>query len=91
MAIEIILIALVVFLVAVFAMALGAIFGKRCLRGSCGGLSSLRARAGLPLCEGCTAAADSQHEAPTAAALPDKDALREANQIGSRGRQEHSA
>jgi hypothetical protein len=45
--------ALVVFLLAVLGMALGVIFGKRCIRGSCGGLSGLRDESGRPMCDHC--------------------------------------
>ena len=51
---KIILAALTVFLLAVLGMALGAIFGRRCIRGSCGGLSGMRDESGRPLCESCS-------------------------------------
>jgi hypothetical protein len=55
---KIIFAALAVFLLAVFGMALGAIFGKRCIRGSCGGLSNLRDESGRPMCEHCPSRKD---------------------------------
>ncbi len=51
---KIVFAALAVFLLAVLGMALGAIFGKRCIRGSCGGLSGMRDESGRPLCENCS-------------------------------------
>jgi uncharacterized protein len=50
---KIILAALAVFLLAVLGMALGVIFGRRCIRGSCGGLSNLRDESGRPMCDHC--------------------------------------
>jgi hypothetical protein len=50
---EIFVVALVVFVLAVLGMAIGVIFGKRCIRGSCGGLAGLRDRSGKAVCEHC--------------------------------------
>jgi hypothetical protein len=47
------IVALAIFLLAMLGMALGVIFGKRCLRGSCGGPDGLRDSNGQPLCERC--------------------------------------
>ncbi len=51
--------ALAVFVLAMLGMALGVIFGKRCIRGSCGGLSSMRDPAGRPMCDQCPSREDS--------------------------------
>ena len=53
--------ALVVFGIVVFAMSLGAIFGNRPLKGSCGGLNNLKKLLGITPCEGC---ADAGPECP---------------------------
>ena len=50
---EIFLAALVIFVLAMLGMAIGVIFGKPCIRGSCGGLSALRDRSGRSYCEHC--------------------------------------
>lgn len=47
------LIVLTVFALAMLAMAMGLVFGKRCLRGSCGGLAGLNDESGRQLCEAC--------------------------------------
>jgi hypothetical protein len=49
--------ALVVFAVALAAMAVGVIFRYRCLLGTCGGLAGLQDNQGLPLCDACAARA----------------------------------
>ena len=46
--------ALAVFLLAMLGMALGAVFGKRCIRGSCGGLAGMSDESGRPLCDSCS-------------------------------------
>jgi hypothetical protein len=50
---KVIFAALAVFLLAVLGMALGVIFGRRCIRGSCGGLSGIRDESGRPMCDHC--------------------------------------
>lgn len=45
--------AVLVFVAAVFAMSLGAIFGNRPLKGSCGGLNNLKKLIGLTPCGAC--------------------------------------
>lgn len=47
------LLAALVFAVAVLAMAVGVIFGKRRLRGTCGGLAGLRDEQGRITCDAC--------------------------------------
>jgi hypothetical protein len=50
--------ALAIFLLAMLGMALGVIFGKRCLRGSCGGLAGMRDPSGRPMCDQCPSRED---------------------------------
>ncbi|MFC1757992.1 FAD:protein FMN transferase [Planctomycetota bacterium] len=40
--------------IALIAMAIGVIFGNRCIKGSCGGMEGLTDEHGRPLCEGCS-------------------------------------
>lgn len=47
------LVTFVVFAIAIVAMALGVILGKRRLKGTCGGLAGLRDEAGRPACDVC--------------------------------------
>ncbi|WP_146452998.1 (Na+)-NQR maturation NqrM [Bythopirellula polymerisocia] len=49
-----ILISIVVFAVALSAMAVGVIVSNRRIKGSCGGLANMRDSHGNTLCEGCT-------------------------------------
>lgn len=46
--------ALVVFVVAITAMAVGVLLGNRQLRGSCGGLANWRDARGRTICDACT-------------------------------------
>ena len=48
------LIALAVFGVALAGMAVGVIFSNRWIKGSCGGLNNFRDSTGNPICEACT-------------------------------------
>ena len=48
------LLAAAVFAVAIAAMAAGVIFGKRRLRGTCGGLANLRDSDGRTMCDLCS-------------------------------------
>jgi hypothetical protein len=50
---KIILAALAIFLLAMFGMALGVLFGRRCIRGSCGGLAGMRDPSGRAMCDHC--------------------------------------
>ena len=45
------LVAFLIFGLVMAAMAVGVIFSNRTIKGSCGGLGSLAAKVGLPLCE----------------------------------------
>ena len=45
--------ALAIFLLAMLGMALGVLFGKRCIRGSCGGLAGMRDPSGRAMCDHC--------------------------------------
>jgi hypothetical protein len=56
--------ALAIFLLAVLGMALGVIFGKRCIRGSCGGLSGIRDESGRPMCDHCPSRNDATNGEP---------------------------
>jgi len=53
MSLTLFLAAVAVFAVAMAAMAVGVIFGRRRLRGSCGGLAGLRDKDGNTLCDAC--------------------------------------
>jgi len=59
----------VVFALAIFGMAIGVILGNCRLRGSCGGLSSLKDDNGEPLCGSCETPAED---------CPIKDAVKSA-------------
>ncbi|HUG18252.1 MAG TPA: (Na+)-NQR maturation NqrM [Planctomycetaceae bacterium] len=48
------LIALGVFLVAVIGMAIGVIFSNKRIKGSCGGLASMKDSQGQTICDVCT-------------------------------------
>lgn len=48
-----ILVAFVVFAVALTAMAVGVIFSNRRIKGSCGGLANMRDSQGKTMCEAC--------------------------------------
>lgn len=48
------LLAAAAFLIAVGGMAVGVLFGRRCLRGSCGGLAGRKDEYGNVLCEMCS-------------------------------------
>lgn len=48
------LVVLAIFLVAVLLMAVGVIFGRRRIQGSCGGLAGMRDRTGRTMCEVCS-------------------------------------
>lgn len=50
-----ILVAVAVFAIAMGAMAVGVLLGRRQLKGSCGGLSSMTDEQGNSLCESCSA------------------------------------
>ena len=49
-----IIIAMVVFSLAIAGMAIGVILSNRRLKGSCGGLANLRDSNGRTLCDACT-------------------------------------
>ncbi len=49
-----ILIAMIVFALALTGMAIGVLVSNRRLRGSCGGLANMRNSEGSPLCEACS-------------------------------------
>lgn len=49
-----VLLAGVVFIVAMLAMAVGVIFSNRRIRGSCGGLANMRDAQGRTMCDACT-------------------------------------
>ncbi len=51
--------ALAVFVLAMLGMALGVIFGRRCISGSCGGLGSARDASGRPMCDQCPSRGES--------------------------------
>lgn len=53
------LIVLGVFLIAFLGMAIGVILSNRCLKGSCGGLSTMTDEHGRSMCESCTTPKDS--------------------------------
>lgn len=45
---------LIVIGIVLFAMSIGAIFGNRRIKGSCGGLNNLKKLLGLTPCAGCS-------------------------------------
>lgn len=49
-----IIVAIVVFAIAIAGMAIGVILSNRRLKGSCGGLANLRDSSGKSMCEACT-------------------------------------
>ncbi len=51
-----------VFAAAIIGMAVGVVLSNRCLRGSCGGLSSLPGEAGQSLCESCSTTKAAENE-----------------------------
>jgi hypothetical protein len=61
---KIILAALAIFLLAMFGMALGVLFGRRCIRGSCGGLAGMRDPSGRAMCDHCPSR-EADSEAPS--------------------------
>ena len=74
---------LIIFGLALIGMAIGGLCGRRCLRGSCGGLSTMRDEHGTPMCELCTdpapeceAKRSSNTQSPSAAASSDAPAAR---------------
>jgi len=54
--------AFLVFLGVVAGMAIGVIFGRRAIRGSCGGLSAWRDELGRPMCEACAECPEKRDE-----------------------------
>ncbi len=46
--------AFIVFAMAILGMAVGVMFNNRCLKGSCGGLSSLPKDSGRSVCDACS-------------------------------------
>lgn len=48
------LLAVLIFVVAMLAMAVGVIFSNRRIRGSCGGLANMRDAQGRTICDACT-------------------------------------
>jgi FAD:protein FMN transferase len=50
---QVFLITLVVFLIAVAAMAVGVLWGRRGIRGTCGGLANFKDSQGRPMCDAC--------------------------------------
>jgi hypothetical protein len=46
-------IASIIVALAVLGLALGVVFRRRPIRGSCGGLANLRDEHGRPMCESC--------------------------------------
>jgi hypothetical protein len=59
---KIFLISLAVFGAVIVGMAVGVIFGKRRLKGSCGGLSAWRGEDGEPLCDACADCPEKRRE-----------------------------
>ena len=61
---QLLTISVAVFGIAIIAMAVGVIFGKRRIQGSCGGLAGLTDDQGRTLCEGCTNPSSTCNGAP---------------------------
>jgi hypothetical protein len=50
---KLVLLTLIVFGLALLGMSVGVIFGNRCIRGTCGGLSNAYGKQGGVTCEAC--------------------------------------
>jgi hypothetical protein len=59
------ILASIIVLLAVLAMAVGVIFGKTRIRGSCGGLANMRDKDGNIICDACC------HPSPDCTGDPD--------------------
>ena len=59
---QVFLIAFLVFGGVILGMSVGVLFGRRCLKGSCGGLSAWRDELGRPMCEACAECPEKKHE-----------------------------
>lgn len=85
---ETFLAALIVFGGVVAGMAVGVIFGKRQLRGSCGGLSAWRDELGRPMCEACAECPEKRDECELREAGEDEDAGMELDEESEPEREE---
>lgn len=59
---QVFLIAFLVFGGVILGMSVGVLFGRRRLKGSCGGLSAWRDEIGRPMCEACAECPEKKHE-----------------------------
>jgi len=50
---DVLLASFAIFGLSMLAMAVGILFGRTCIRGSCGGMAGLCDRTGRPLCSSC--------------------------------------
>lgn len=64
---NILLITLGVFAIALIGMAVGVIFSNRQIKGSCGGLNNFRDSVGNPICDGCS------NPSPTCSRIPEQE------------------
>lgn len=63
---ETILLAMLVMLLAVAAMAIGVMFGRAPIKGSCGGMSALAGEPDCPICGGDAARCEAASQPPAA-------------------------
>ncbi len=64
---QIVLITIGVFAIALVGMAIGVIVSNRQIKGSCGGLNNFRDSAGNPICDACS------DPSPTCSRIPEKE------------------
>lgn len=68
---ETILLAIVLMLVVFAAMAVGVLFGRAPIKGSCGGMSALAGEPECPICGGDTAKCEAASTSPAATGQQD--------------------
>lgn len=68
---QIVLITIGVFAIALVGMAIGVIVSNRQIKGSCGGLNNFRDSAGNPICDACS------DPSPTCSRIPEKEGCHE--------------
>lgn len=68
---QIVLITIGVFAIALVGMAIGVIISNRQIKGSCGGLNNFRDSVGNPICDACST------PSPTCSRIPEKEGCHE--------------